>query len=167
MQRLLDLDARLSKEVRVAERPGTLRRIMALLAHSGDSWFLVLALIILYFVGPVEWHSAEVLMVVGIIITAIVVLLIKFAVRRQRPEGEWGGIYRSTDPHSFPSGHAARVMMLAVLAFGFGAVWLGLAELVWALLVAFARVTMGVHYLSDVLAGMLLGLLMGVLISSF
>jgi undecaprenyl-diphosphatase len=167
MQKFLELDARLSREVRVAERPGNLRKIMALLAHSGDSWFLLLGLLILYFIGPVEWHSAEVLMAVGIVITALVVMLIKFSVRRRRPEGEWGAIYRSTDPHSFPSGHAARMMMLAVLAFGFGTVGLGAVELLWAFLVAFARVTMGVHYLSDVLAGMLLGLLMGLLISSF
>jgi membrane-associated phospholipid phosphatase len=166
MQKFLELDARLSTNVRVAERPGWLHRFMAVLAHSGDSWFLLLALVLLYFIGPVQWHPAEVLMVVGIVVTAMVVMAIKFSVRRRRPEGEWGSIYRSTDPHSFPSGHAARVMMLAVLAFGFGAAGLGVVELIWAVLVAFARVTMGVHYLSDVLAGMLLGLLMGLLISA-
>ncbi len=103
---------------------------------------------------------------IGILITAVVVLLIKFTVRRRRPEGEWGGIYRSTDPHSFPSGHAARVMMLAVLAFGSGMPELGVLVLLWAILVASARVMMGVHYISDVLAGMLLGGLMGVLINA-
>jgi membrane-associated phospholipid phosphatase len=38
-------------------------------------------------------------------------------------------------------------MMLAVLALGIGPVWLGALLLVWAPLVALARVAMGVHYL--------------------
>lgn len=164
MQKFLELDARFSQEVRVAERPGALRTAMAVLAHSGDSWFCLLALGLLYFFGPPVWHPLELSMSIGIVATAIVVLLIKFTVRRQRPEGDWGGIYRSTDPHSFPSGHAARVMMLAVLAFASAPPELGVLVLIWAFLVASARVMMGVHYLSDVLAGMLLGALMGVLI---
>jgi membrane-associated phospholipid phosphatase len=90
-----------------------------------------------------------------VITTAVLVLLVKFSVRRQRPAGEWGQIYRSSDPHSFPSGHAARAAMLAVLAAGLGPAWLAGLLLVWAPLVGLARVAMGVHYLSDVVAGML------------
>jgi undecaprenyl-diphosphatase len=102
-------------------------------------------------------------MIIGIAATAIVVMVIKFTIRRGRPQGEWGRIYRSTDPHSFPSGHAARSVMLAVVALGLGSLWLGMILLVWSPLVGLARVIMGVHYPSDVIAGMLLGLLMGVL----
>ena len=90
-------------------------------------------------------------------------MVIKFTVRRRRPEGEWGQIYRSTDPHSFPSGHAARSTMLAVVAVGLGPLWLGLALLIWAPLVGLARIILGVHYPSDILAGMVLGLILGVL----
>jgi undecaprenyl-diphosphatase len=88
-------------------------------------------------------------------------MVIKFTIRRQRPEGEWGAIYRSTDPHSFPSGHAARAVMLAVVAMGTGPAWFAALLVVWAPLVCLARVAMGVHYLSDILAGMLLGLVLG------
>jgi undecaprenyl-diphosphatase len=55
-------------------------------------------------------------------------------------------------------------MMLAVLALGVGPGWLGWLMFFWALLVALARVAMGVHYLSDVLAGSLLGAVMGWLV---
>jgi undecaprenyl-diphosphatase len=37
--------------------------------------------------------------------------------------------------------------------------------LLWAPLVALARVSMGVHYLSDVLAGAVLGLMLGLVVS--
>ena len=36
---LLELDARLSNRLRVAEKPGAVRNIAVFLAHSGDSWF--------------------------------------------------------------------------------------------------------------------------------
>jgi undecaprenyl-diphosphatase len=100
-------------------------------------------------------------MIVAILLTAIIVFIVKFTVRRRRPEGEWGKFYRSTDPHSFPSGHAVRAVMLAVAILGLGPLWLGLLLLIWAPLVGLARVAMGVHYLSDVLAGMVLGLVIG------
>lgn len=100
-------------------------------------------------------------MLVAVLLTAVLVLAVKFTVRRRRPEGEWGAIYRSTDPHSFPSGHAARAAMLAVLAAGLGPAWFGAALVAWAPLVSLARVAMGVHYLSDVLAGVLIGIAIG------
>ena len=52
-------------------------------------------------------------------------------------------------------------MLLAVLAIGLGPAWLALALAVWAPLVMLARVAMGVHFLSDVLAGALAGALVG------
>jgi undecaprenyl-diphosphatase len=96
-------------------------------------------------------------MFVSVLVTAAIVMLIKFTVRRRRPEGEWGGLYRKTDPHSFPSGHAARATMLAVTALILGPNWFGWLLILWAPLVILARVAMGVHYLSDVLAGAMLG----------
>lgn len=161
MQRLLALDARLSARLRVAERPGLLRSLGAFLAHSGDSWFWLLGLVLVWLLGSPEWKHRAIVLGVGIIITAALVMLVKFTIRRQRPAGEWGGIYRNADPHSFPSGHAARAVMLAVVAVGLGPTWFGIGMVLWAPLVCLARVAMGLHYLSDVLAGMLFGLVMG------
>jgi len=71
-------------------------------------------------------------------------------------------IYRSTDPHSFPSGHAARMAMLAILTLALGPWWLCLLFFLWAPLVMLARVAMGVHYLSDVIGGAVLGVAFGI-----
>lgn len=160
-EHLLSLDARLSDRLRVAERPGALRTFAAILAHSGDSWFWLVGLLLLWYFGAPEWRSMAAAMAVGVVITAAVVMLIKFTVRRSRPAGEWGNIYRRTDPHSFPSGHAARAAMLAVVAIGLGPAWLAGVMIIWAPLVALARISMGLHYLSDVLAGMILGMAIG------
>jgi membrane-associated phospholipid phosphatase len=161
MQSWIEADARISTQLRVAEKPGLLRRLAILFGHSGDSWFWLVGLLLLFWRGGQEWKEVAADMMVGILVTAGVVLLIKFTVRRQRPEGEWGQLYRRTDPHSFPSGHAARAVMLAVVGFALGPVWFGILLLVWAPLVGLARVATGLHYVSDVVAGWGLGIVMG------
>jgi undecaprenyl-diphosphatase len=160
---LVDLDSQLTQRLRIAEKPGLLRSAAVFLAHSGDSWFWIAGLVLVWLLGDLFWRARAVFYLICIILLAVLVLLVKFSVRRRRPEGDWGGIYRNTDPHSFPSGHAARAAMLAVLAIGLGPAWFGVALAAWAPLVSLARVAMGVHYLSDVLAGVLLGILAGVL----
>ncbi len=161
LHRFLEIDARLSGRLRVAEKPGLLRSLAAFFAHSGDSWFLLLGLGGIWLSGDGYWRSRAQALGIAILITALFVMLIKFTVQRKRPEGEWGGIYRTTDPHSFPSGHAARAFMLAVVALGSGPAWLGVTLALWAPFVAMARVAMGLHYLSDVMAGGLFGLIAG------
>ncbi len=160
---LLELDARLSDRLRVAEQPGLLRTLAVFFAHSGDSWFWWAALIGLWFFSSPAWKLWEVVEFLGIGALAAIVMAIKFTVRRRRPEGEWGGIYRNTDPHSFPSGHAARAFLIAVLASGLAPAWLAFVLWLWAPLVSLARVAMGVHYVSDIVAGAILGILVGLI----
>jgi undecaprenyl-diphosphatase len=131
------------------------------LAHSGDSWFWIAGALIVGVVGNDAWKYRALVMGLAIILTAAIVLALKFLIHRPRPVGEWGGIYRKTDPHSFPSGHAARALLLSVLGLGLGPVWFAGLLLVWGPLVAVARVAMGVHYLFDILAGALLGAFLG------
>ena len=166
-RKILELDAEYTLRLRVAEKPGLKRCLAIIFAHSGDSWFWLLGLGLVWFYGSDFWQERAGAMAISILVTAIFVLVIKFAVRRQRPVGEWGEIYRKTDPHSFPSGHATRATMLSVLALGLGPLWFGLLVLIWAPMVILARVAMGVHYLSDVVVGTLLGVLIGILALKF
>jgi undecaprenyl-diphosphatase len=145
--------------MRVAEKPGALRAISVFFAHSGDSWFWALGLFVVWLSSNSFWKQWAVVQFAGISLLAALVLVIKFRVRRKRPEGEWGRVYRFTDPHSFPSGHAARAFLIATIAAGLGPTWLAVALWIWAPLVALARVAMGVHYVSDIVAGMILGIL--------
>lgn len=167
LQSLLALDARLSMQMRVAERPGVLRSVCIFLAHSGDSWFWWAGLGLLAWQGDTFWRTWALQILVSIIILAVIVLTIKLIIRRQRPEGEWGTFYRSTDPHSFPSGHAARAVLIAILALSLGPAWLAVALCIWAPLVALARVAMGVHFVSDIAAGMVIGIVSGAVALQF
>ena len=161
LERILALDAVITARLRIAENPGPLRTLAAFLAHSGDSWFWILGLVLLGWLGTPYWYWRAIALGSGVLVTAFLVLVVKFTVRRRRPEGEWGDIYRTTDPHSFPSGHAARSFMLAAMAIGLGPSWFAILLVAWAPLVGLARVSMGVHYFSDVLAGALFGIFMG------
>jgi undecaprenyl-diphosphatase len=158
MRRLLDLDNRWTNRLRLRDDQRALRIVAAVLAHSGDSWFWGAGLLLLIWRGdPVQrtWALQVLLAIAGL---AAIVLAIKFVFRRQRPEGEWGSLYRMTDPHSFPSGHAARAILLAALVMAWGPQWLAPIIVVWAPLVALARVAMGLHYVSDVVGGAVLGM---------
>jgi undecaprenyl-diphosphatase len=161
IQNLLEIDDRWSSQLRIAENPGMLRTLAAFVAHSGDSWFWGIGLGIVFLSGDNEAKLWSLHLLGAIIITAVIVLTIKLLVRRQRPEGDWGSIYRNTDPHSFPSGHSARAALLATLVVGLGPIWLIPIIILWAPLVSLARVAMGVHYISDIVAGGLLGFLAG------
>jgi len=161
---ILEVDARTSNRLRVAEQPGLLRNISVFFAHSGDSWFWWLGLILLWvFTNEPFWKKWAVVLFGGIAVLAVIVMSLKFLIRRRRPEGEWGGIYRNTDPHSFPSGHAARAFMIALVATALGPAWAGILLWVWAPLVALARVAMGVHYVSDIVAGAIVGIAVGLI----
>jgi membrane-associated phospholipid phosphatase len=165
LSELVEMDASLSQRLRLEPGKHFLWQIMVFFAHSGDSWFWLAGLGLVWLASwPLNnplWRTLSALMAAGVVGLAVVVLGIKFLVKRQRPPGEWGAIYRNTDPHSFPSGHAARAFMLAVIALGLGPLWFGVIMLVWAPLVCLARVATGVHYISDVVAGMILGCLAG------
>ncbi len=161
---ILDLDDRLSYQLRLVPVGSPWRPVAAILAHSGDSWFWLAGLGLVWLFADPVWHARSAILILGLVFLAAMVLGIKFTVRRRRPEGDWGAIYRNTDPHSFPSGHASRAAMLAVVALGVGPAWFGWLLLLWAPLVSAARVIMGVHYLSDVVAGLAIGLVMGLLI---
>jgi undecaprenyl-diphosphatase len=164
LTKLLAADARCSQRMRIAEKPGILRVLAAFLAHSGDSWFWVLGLLLVYWQAEPAWKGWALRSTVTILAAALLVGAIKFTVRRSRPYGEWGGIYRNTDPHSFPSGHATRAAMLAITALAWSpAPWLAWVLLLWAPLVGLARVAMGVHFLSDIIIGFLLGAGIGIL----
>jgi undecaprenyl-diphosphatase len=159
-RRLSTVDHGWSETLRTAlsERRVT-RRLAILAARSGDSWLVLPVLIALW----LRLGRAPLALLVGVVATGILVHGVKLAVRRGRPAAEWGASYRRIDPHSFPSGHAARVGAIASFAALTWPPEVAVAVAVWALAVATSRVALGVHYVSDVVAGVALGVATGVL----
>ncbi len=161
LKKALTWDIDSSKKFKCSTDNKLLWWIATFLAHSGDSWYCLGFIGLVWIFGSPPWQHIAATMGISTFIMAFLVILIKFTIRRKRPEGEWGEIYRNTDPHSFPSGHATRVFFLASMAWLIAPLWLAVILTIWAPLVAIARVLTGVHYISDILAGAVLGWIIG------
>jgi len=93
----------------------------------------------------------------GLALLEVVVIGIKMLIRRKRPAGTDGMIYRRTDPFSFPSGHAARAVLLSLLAARMGPAAAFIVIVAWSPVMVVSRIAIGIHYVLDVVAGALLG----------
>lgn len=92
---------------------------------------------------------------------AIAATLLKWLFRRRRPGPSFAALYTRLDRMSFPSGHATRVGCMVLLLAPLLPGWATAALILWTVGVAWARVALGVHYLSDALAGLALGAILG------
>ena len=114
-------------------------------------------------------HADAILIVLTMISAAIVSGAVKVAVARARPSVPHPILH--VGGASFPSGHAltsaAAMGLLVVLAcprlrargHRVGAVLVAIGAVLVALLIGFSRLILGVHYVTDVLAGWLFGVL--------
>lgn len=135
-------------------------RLVRVAAHLGDGPVVFASLTAVYLLGwlldDAYLRQASLVIMVEVLLVMLTVTLIKFAVRRERPQPPGEFVTFRYDAYSFPSGHAARMTALAVgVIFFFPS--LGWAAILVALSVAVARVAVGVHYFSDILAGLAAG----------
>ena len=121
-------------------------------------WIVLLAAA--WFFGDDAWKVRALVTFAGLALVEVVVIGIKWLVRRRRPAGTDGMIYRRTDPYSFPSGHAARAVLLSLLALRMGPVPAFIVIVAWSPLMAISRIAIGIHYALDVVGGALLGWLL-------
>lgn len=145
----------------VLRRRPRLDRLMRAVTHLGDAAVtipLTLALVLGAVPGLAATGRRAALALVA---SHLVVQLLKRTVTRRRPTMPTGvlALVQPPDRFSFPSGHAASSMSVAVaLALVLSApVAAGVVAL--ALVVGMSRCYLGVHYPGDVLAGWALALL--------
>jgi undecaprenyl-diphosphatase len=164
MERAAGLRARLQEIDETLTGPLTLPRssrvaqFLALgLAHSGDSFIWAGLMVAAWFLGDHQWKTRAVVTFAGLAVAEVVVIGVKMVIRRKRPPGESGMIYRKADPYSFPSGHAARAMLLCLLAWQLGPLPAFIAIVAWSPFMVLSRIAIGIHYVFDVIVGILLG----------
>lgn len=166
MRRLLELfcglDERFSARTALSEEQLTRRHPLFWLAHVGahlgDSivWLLVTLFLWRQSRGGQQTQSSVVGWTLSFAGSVLGTLLVKQAVQRPRPgSGQflYGG---GPDAHSFPSGHGARCGVILTWATAF---WPGAGKLapLLVLWIGWARVALNIHYIGDVVAGLVLG----------
>jgi membrane-associated phospholipid phosphatase len=135
IDKILEIDQNLSRRLLLSEDKEYMRKFASFFAHSGDSWFLEIGLFLIWIFTKGKWHSYSALFAGAIVIQAVLVIAIKFLIKRRRPEGD-------------------------CISFGLGIHLLGWIFLLWGICVSFARVSLGVHYLIDIIAGWVIGIIL-------
>jgi undecaprenyl-diphosphatase len=163
VNQLVEFDRTFSLWVHAHSRPW-LDKLMLTVTYGGDWRFLLLftlaSMTFLFF-----WHRSQRaarLLPLAYGLSYLANPLLKTIFQRRRPE-LWEVAARPSS-YSFPSGHALSSMLVyGVAAFLFAQTfprqrrgWVGGAAL-WILLIGFSRIYLGVHWLSDVVAGFALG----------
>jgi undecaprenyl-diphosphatase len=137
--------------------------LISIFSHSGDSLVLypLLGFCILLLPKTVAVISAVLFSTMASV--AIIVWILKVVIRRKRPEGESGALYRKYDPYSFPSGHAARTFAMALTMSHFS-VGASILLFLWAIGISADRYRQRLHYGMDIVAGIITGILAALII---
>jgi undecaprenyl-diphosphatase len=156
-------DHRLMRRVHRWRPPRSIRILMILATRSGDGWiWYALGLILLGYGG--EYRFAATGAACSAVAAGVCIFrTLKCTSCRKRPcEIEphcWSAIL-PPDKYSFPSGHTITAFAVAV-SVGLFYPYLQGCLLIIAFLIAMSRIVLGMHFLSDVLAGSALGIFLG------
>ena len=177
MNPLYQFDQEMFRAIHVGLRRDWLDPIMVVFTDSGRGEVFITALVAICLFARYRQHALMAL--VAGASSGLVAQALKGVIARERPSNfsyaepittyieALYGQHAPLSDNSFPSGHSTSAFAIAV-AVAWATrktehAWVGWAAMGWAVLVGFSRVYVGVHFVSDVLAGAALGTVFGTL----
>ncbi|MCY3414696.1 MAG: phosphatase PAP2 family protein [Candidatus Heimdallarchaeota archaeon] len=156
LSKILELDLKYSYRLAMLfDLDSPIRRFFQIATHTGTFIAWIIGLGIALFVSDNKTPILSLIVIYGFML--LPVFIIKQTVRRKRPE------YRDErfasiafDKFSFPSGHATRASY-AMIIMPFYTPELTFFWIIWGLTMIFSRLILGVHYISDIIVGILIG----------
>jgi undecaprenyl-diphosphatase len=156
-------DYRLMRRVNRWSAPQWVRAWMICATRGGDGWLWYILMAALLFAGGDQRFQAVGAMLTSGALTITGFLSLKRITNRKRPcmlEPHCWAKLLPPDQFSFPSGHTMTAFALAVVVSLFYPSLMA-GVLFCAVSIAASRILLGMHFLSDVLAGSLLGASIG------
>ncbi|WIG55691.1 MAG: putative membrane-associated phospholipid phosphatase, PAP2 superfamily [Rhodanobacteraceae bacterium] len=157
------LDPRLCQSAsRWAARRGV-HRLFGVVSRLGDGGFWYGLMVALAMFGGARGIVAALHMLLTGLIALLLYRTLKLHTRRARPFRAHPDVTARAavlDEYSFPSGHTLHAVSFTIVAVAWFP-FLALPLIVFTVLVAASRVVLGLHYPSDVLAGVLIGIALG------
>jgi undecaprenyl-diphosphatase len=156
-------DHRLMRKVNRWRAPRWVRLWMVYATRCGDGWLWYALGIVLLIFGGHQRFQAVGAATLAVALGTSIFMFVKRASRRKRPcqlEPHCWATVLPPDQFSFPSGHSITAFAIAV---SIGAFYPPLQDclLICAGCIAMSRILLGMHFLSDVVVGSVIGAALG------
>lgn len=167
MDYILALDGEILLWIQMYLRHEVLTPVLTFITHLGDKGLFWIVLSLLLLIKKSTRKTGFLSLLSLLIIFLIVNVCMKNGFARIRPYETLTDLLlliEKQSDFSFPSGHSASSFASAVVLFKQLPKRYGIPILILAVLIAFSRIYMGVHYPTDILAGILIGSIVALLI---
>lgn len=162
--RIQNIDNRVLDNISRIHKPA-LNKIMITASRAGNAGIVWWAICLLFLINS-NWRATGANFVFGLAWAHLMgEIIIKHIVKRVRPCHTLDDDEQLIDRprfYSFPSGHTTASFAMVGVALMRCKVITFMPILMLAMLIAFSRIYLRVHYLTDVIAGMILGLTCGI-----